>query len=131
MPLSSGYIPVCVLNSLSRQPGGHANVDTGVGTIETHLIERVFIGASIFAPCPICVNDPTPADGVRGGVCVGGDNDTQDCDAQAYTATFPSPTGALYSLDCMPPANTDISEGGLKIDIPLATGHLALPAPLP
>ncbi len=131
MPLSSSGVPVCVLNTLASQPGGHANVDAGSGTIQLHLAEKIFTGITGFQPCPVCVNDTTPADGMRNGVCVGGANDTQSCDAQAYNSTFPPPTGALYSLDCFPLANADISAGGLRLEIALTTGHTELAAEVP
>ncbi|HEY2772420.1 MAG TPA: hypothetical protein VGK20_00075 [Candidatus Binatia bacterium] len=130
-PQSAGNIPVCVLNQLSAQPSGHGNVDTGDGLIELPLNEKVFLGSSLFAPCPVCINDPTPADGVRGGVCVGGHNDGQSCDAQAFNSSFPPPTGALYSLDCFPDSNADISNGGLNIKIPLDTGNQQMAFDLP
>jgi hypothetical protein len=131
MPLSSGNIPVCVLNTLSGQPGGLANVDQGSGTIELHLAEKIFLGASLLQPCPLCVNDTTPADGQRNGVCVGGLNHEQSCDAQAYNSTFPPPTGALLSLDCFPHPDANISGDGLLLSIDLTTGSSQLAAGLP
>lgn len=131
MPLSGGGTPVCVLNTLSGQPGGEVNVDEGSGTIELHLAEKIFLGESLFRPCPICVNDTTPADGMRNGACIGGINNGATCDAQAYNSTFPPPTGALYSLDCFPDPDGDISGPGLKLEIPLTTGRTELSADLP
>jgi hypothetical protein len=131
MPLSSGNAPVCVLNALSAQPGGEANVDTGVGTIELPLSEKIFLGLSLLQPCPVCVNDTHPGDGVRDGACVGGLNNGATCDAQAYNATFPPPTGALYSLDCFPDPGTNISGGGLPLQINLTTGTTSLSADIP
>lgn len=131
LPLSSGNTPTCVLNTLSAHPGGEANVDEGSGTIELHLAEKIFLGLSLSQPCPVCLNDTTPADGVRDGVCVGGLNDTQSCDAQAYNADFPPPTGALYSLDCFPLPDANITGPGLAIEIGLTTGSSQLDANLP
>ncbi len=131
MPLSSGNTPVCVLNGLAAQPTGTGNVDTGSGFIHLQLSEKIFLGASLLSPCPLCLNDPTPADGVRGGVCEGGRNDTMGCDAQAYNSTFPPPTGGLYSLDCFPLAGADISQGGLPLTIDLTTGQTQLDAVVP
>jgi hypothetical protein len=131
MPVSAGSIPLCVLNTLSGQPGGEANVDDGSGTVDLHLAEKIHLGASRFAPCPICMGDPTPADGVRGGTCVGGQNDTDTCDAQAYNATFPPPTGGFYSLDCFPLEGANVTGQGLRIETELTTGHTELHANLP
>jgi hypothetical protein len=131
MPVSAGSVPVCVLNTLAGQPEGEANVDDGSGNVVLHLAERIHLGASRFAPCPICLNDPTPADGMRGGTCVGGRNDTETCDAQAYNASFPPPTGAFYSLDCFPGDDTNVTGNGLRIETVLTTGHSELHANVP
>lgn len=131
MPLSAGNTPVCVLNTIASQPGGLVNVDQGSGTIELHLGEKVFLGLSLLQPCPVCMNDTKAADGVRDGVCVGGLNDTESCDAQAYNSTFPPPTGALLSLDCFPDPNSNISGNGLPLSIDLSTGHGELKAEVP
>lgn len=131
LPQSAGNTPVCILNTLSDQPEGEANVDEGSGTIVLHLAEKVFSGLSALQPCPVCVDDTTPADGMRDGVCVGGLNDTQSCDAQAYNSTFPPPTGALYSLDCFPLPETNITGNGLLIETALTTGRDELHAEMP
>ncbi|MFN2425051.1 MAG: hypothetical protein ABR587_01245 [Candidatus Binatia bacterium] len=131
LPLNSANVPVCVLNTLAGQPDGMANVDQGSGTIGLHLREKVFSGLSNLQPCPICINDTTPADGMRDGVCVGGLNDTESCDAQAGNTTFPPPTGALYSLDCFPLPEANIAGPGLSIEIDLTTGRDELHAKIP
>lgn len=131
LPLSSGNTPVCVLNTLASQPDGDVNVDEGSGFINLHLAEKVYLGISNLQPCPLCVDDPTAADGQRGGTCVGGANDGQTCDAQAYNATFPPPTGALYSLDCFPLEDANITGAGLRIETRLTTGRDELHANVP
>ena len=131
MPLSSGNTPVCVLNALAAEPTGTGNVDTGSGTINLPLNEIIYLGDSLLSPCPLCLNDPTPADHVRGGICAGGENNGESCDAQAYNSTFPPPTGGLYSLDCFPLAGADISDGGLPLNIVLTTGETTLESDLP
>jgi hypothetical protein len=131
MPVSAGSTPVCVLNTLAGQPSGQANVDNGSGSVVLHLAEKIYLGTSRFTPCPVCINDPTPADGVRGGTCVGGRNNTESCDAQAFNATFPPPTGALYSLDCFPGDDTNVTGDGLQIETVLTTGRTELHANLP
>lgn len=131
LPVSAGNTPTCVLNSLASQPSGEVDVDRGAGTIQIHFAEKVFLGLSLTQPCPLCVNDTTPADGVRDGSCAGGLNNGQDCDAQAYNSTFPPPTGALYSLDCFPVAGANITGPGLSIPIDLTTGRSELHAEVP
>lgn len=131
LPLSSGNTPVCILNTLASHPDGDVNVDEGSGFLNLHLAEKVYLGISTLQPCPLCVDDPTPADGQRGGTCVGGANDGQTCDAQAYNATFPPPTGALYSLDCFPLAAANITGPGLRLETRLTTGRDELHANVP
>jgi hypothetical protein len=131
MPVTAGSTPVCVLNTLAGQPSGEANVDDGTGAVNLHLAEKVYLSTSRLTPCPLCINDPTPADGVRGGTCVGGRNDTETCDAQAFNATFPPPTGALYSLDCFPGEDSNVTGRGLQIETVLTTGRTELHANLP
>ncbi|HEY2774781.1 MAG TPA: DUF4215 domain-containing protein [Candidatus Binatia bacterium] len=160
-PLSSGGTPACVLNRFASNVSGTANVDEGSGTIVAHLKTRVFLGLSTTDPCPTCGGkcsndatkfcdfdtdcvspgkcnlDPVLNDGVRGGFCIGGDNDKQPCDATAFNSSFPAiPVSegggsGLYSLDCSPPSGLNVSGDGLAINLVQTTGTSSLPANLP
>jgi hypothetical protein len=121
-PLSSGNSPTCLLNQLREDLSGTIDVDQGAGEINIPLNEIVHLGMSLFQPCPVCENDPNPANGVREGVCNGGLNDGESCDAQTFNSTFPAPGGGFYSLDCFPDPGLNISGQGLKVNLPLTTG---------
>jgi hypothetical protein len=131
VPLSAGNVPTCLLNAVPSDIGGTVNVDTGSGSIEIPLLERVFLGINLLQPCPVCENDPVPADGQRGGTCKGGLQDGQSCDAQSANTTFPAPGGGRHSLDCFPDPNISITPSGLSVPMVLGTGTESLPATVP
>ena len=117
-----------MVNRFAQDISGTANVDTGEGTVETHLRSVVYLGRELVTPCPYCTGDPVPGDGVRGGVCVFGENDGESCDSAAVNFTFPAPGGDGHSLDCFPSADKNVSGSGLRIDITQTTGTVSLPA---
>jgi hypothetical protein len=131
VPLSAGNVPTCLVNAVPSDIGGTVNVDTGSGSIEIPLLERVYLGLSLLQPCPICENDPVPADGQRGGICKGGQQDGQTCDAQSANTTFPAPGGARHSLDCFPDPDISITPSGLSVPMVLGTGSESIPAAVP
>ncbi len=127
-PRSEGSTPRCVVNRLSQSPSGTWNVDTGAGALDLPQRRRVYLGETIFQPCPTCVGDLVAGDGSRDGTCDLGENAGQNCDAQATDATFPAPGGGAYSLDCFPSAGKNVSGTGLAMDLSLTTGSLSLSA---
>jgi hypothetical protein len=128
VPLSAGNVPTCLVNTVISDIGGTVNVDSGSGSIEIPLMERVYLGINLLQPCPICENDAVPADGQRGGTCKGGLQDGQTCDAQSANTTFPAPGGARHSLDCFPDPNISITPSGLRVPMVLDTGTTSLSA---
>ena len=126
LPLSAGNTPVCVVNRLARDISGTVDVDLGRAEVELSLRSRVFLGASVIQPCAYCSGDPTAGDGLRQGLCVGGDNDGQSCDGGADNSSFPAPGGGFHSLDCMPTAGKNVSGEGLRIDLTHTTGSSEL-----
>lgn len=131
VPLSAGNVPTCLLNTVEDDIGGTVNVDAGTGSIAIPLLERVYLGISLLQPCPICENDPVPADGRRGGTCKGGLQDGQTCDAQSANTTFPAPGGARHSLDCFPDPDISITPSGLSVPMVLSTGTTSIAASVP
>jgi cysteine-rich repeat protein len=122
LPLSSKGTPACVLNRFAQDVSGTANVDRGAGEVTANLRSVVFLGESITVPCPYCVGDTTPRDGVREGVCVLGENSGDACDVDAVNTTFPSPSGEGHSLDCFPASGKNVSGTGLRIGLRQTTG---------
>ena len=125
LPITSGAVPVCVINRYTQSLTGTANIANsgphpGEGSAIVHLEAGVFNGLAVDEPCPRCVNDPTPRDGVRGGTCNGGARDGQPCDVQGDNTLF-----GPMSLDCQP--NFAATIGNLQIAFnTLTTGTTTL-----
>lgn len=154
-PLASGGTPACVVNRFSENISGTANVDQGSGFITAKLKTRVYLGIAVANPCPTCGGkcsndstivcnrnddcdggtcnlDPVAEDGIRGGVCIGGDFDGESCDAGGRNTSLPAfpeaPNGADYSLDCLPANGINISGTGLSINLSQTSGSTSLSA---
>ena len=119
LPLSAGSVPVCVVNEIAGALSGTANFETGETGTTITLASHVFTGVQNDQPCPTCVGDATPNDGVRGGTCQGAGTPRAGlaCDANG---TSPVPAFGRTSLDCPPAANGNIAN--LTIDIATSTG---------
>ncbi len=122
LPLSAGNTPACVVNRLADDISGTVNVDLGQAALDLSLRSLVYLGEGVNEPCPSCSGDATAGDGLRGGLCVGGDNAGQSCDAGATNTSYPAPGGGAHSLDCMPEASGNVSGDGLRIQFEPATG---------
>jgi len=116
LPLSSGGVATCVLNTFREGVTGTYNCDSGCGESTVLLTSAVFLSQDIARPCPQCVGDPTFNDGVKGGTCdEQGAAPGAPCDVGGTSALF-GPT----SNDCLP-RGTAIAN--LPIDLsPLSTG---------
>lgn len=153
-PLNSGGTPACIVNRFAENVSGTANVDLGAGEISATLRTRVYLGPESGKPCPTCGGrctnnnalctrdmdctggatcavDPTADDGVRGGFCVGGQNNGMSCDVTGVNSAFPAfpegPNGGGYSLDCLPDlAGTNLTGQGLLIKLTQTTGTQSL-----
>ncbi len=125
LPISAGAIPVCVLNRLTGPVTGTANISdsgphAGEGAVQLQLVAAVHNGEAVEQPCPVCLNDPTPRDGVKGGTCKDGVRNGQPCDVGGTNEFF----GAL-SIDCQPSSAKNI--GNLSIGFkPATTGETQL-----
>jgi hypothetical protein len=108
LPLSSGGVPICVVNEVAGTTNGTLNISTGDLVYDYALTSRVYAGLDVAQPCPRCDGDPTFDDDVKGGTCTGGSNDTNPCDADGLSGSF----GAT-SFDCPPSPGTSI--GNLPI----------------
>jgi hypothetical protein len=130
LAISSGAVPVCVVNRYQGPVVGTANMaesgpHAGEGAALLRLASGVYSGIAVEQPCPTCDNDPTPGDGVRGGTCNGGARDGLACDVGGTSRLF----GEL-SLACLP--NSTAAIGNLQIKFNKATtGTTSLAANLP
>src|SRR6185295_18094646 len=116
LPLSAGAVSTCVENHFTGSFTGTANIETGDSTSSPSLISRVFGGATNPHPCPQCIGDGTPNDGVRGGTCSGGTDNGASCDVNGSS---PNENFGATSLDCRP--NTSVL-ATLPIDLTNTTG---------
>ncbi len=126
LPLSAGGISTCVLNTFREAVTGTYNCDSGCSESSAKLLSRVFLVQEASKPCPPCVGDPTPNDGVKGGTCDGGTTPGAACDVGGISDLFDA-AGQDFgktSNDCIP---TGSSVGELNIDLnPLSTGTVSI-----
>jgi hypothetical protein len=131
LPLSSGGVSSCVINEFREAITGTYNCESGCGESAVKLRSRVFLVLDQNKPCPPCVGDPTPNDGVKGGTCDGGKTPGAACDVGGISDLFQDAGGAppdagRTSNDCQP---TGSPVGILSIDLnPLTTGTVTVNA---
>lgn len=125
LPLSSGGVSSCVINTFREAITGSYNCGTGCGESSVKLISSVFLVLDQDKPCPPCVGDPTANDGLKEGTCDGGKTPGAPCDVGGISDLFQNAGGAppdagRTSNDCQPSGS---SVGELNIDLnPLTTG---------
>lgn len=108
LPLSSGGVPICVVNEVVGVTNGTLELTTGDLTYDYSLNSRVYTGLAVSQPCPRCDGDVTFDDDVKDGTCNGGLNAGDACDADGQSGSF----GAT-SFDCLP--NDAANIGNLSI----------------
>jgi hypothetical protein len=127
LPISAANNPTCSVNTLSADVTGTVNPDTGGAELNVSLLTLVYLGVGIPRPCPVCVGDTTPFDGILDGTCEGGQNGGLPCDVDGFDATFaPQADGLGLSLDCRPNLGQNVSGAGLVIPLEFTTGHTEL-----
>src|SRR6185369_46410 len=55
LPLAAGGVSTCVINQITGNITGTANIETGESTSTTHLTSNVFTSPVQEEPCPACV----------------------------------------------------------------------------
>ena len=108
LPLSSGGVPVCVVNGLVGTTHGTLDLVTGELHIDYDLTSLVHTGLTVDHPCPTCDGDPGLDDGLPGGTCNGGASPGAPCDADGVSPLF-----GRTSFDCFPAPASNI--GALPI----------------
>jgi hypothetical protein len=96
-PLAAGGISTCVESRFNGPFTGTLNAETGTSESVPHLVSRVFNGVTVEHPCPRCVGDVTPNDGVRNGTCDAGTDVNLPCDVNGSS---PAEVFGSTSLDC-------------------------------
>ncbi len=125
LPLSSGAVSVCVINRYTSSVTGTVNIantgpHAGEGEATIRLESSVHNGLTVDQPCPMCTNDPTPEDGVKGGTCSSGPKQGQPCDISGTNHFF----GAM-SFDCLPTHAANIGKLAIRFN-PATTGTTSL-----
>ena len=116
LPLSSGAVPVCVVNRATGPVSGTTNVadtgpNAGSGAAHIELEATVHTGIAVDMPCPTCEGDLTPGDGMRDGTCVGGAFDGEPCDVAGTSPFF-----GTMSFQCLPPTGGNIGTLAITFD---------------
>lgn len=132
LPLSSANSPVCSLLRIDQDITGAANPDTGDTDFTVNMLSKVHLGIGQTQPCPLCIGDTIPLDGVKSGTCdYGTESDShagQPCDVMGFQGTFANDDEGLgLSLDCPPSPGKNISGAGLIINLDFTTGSTSLP----
>jgi len=121
LPLTAGGVSTCVINTFREGVTGTYNCTTGCSESVVRISSQVFQKSDPEKPCPVCVGDDVPNDGVKNGTC-SEDSKTKGapCDINGISETGLGST----SNDCMP-TGSDI--GVLAIDlVPFTTGTATL-----
>ncbi len=111
LPLSSGGVPICVVNQVNGVTNGTFNLVTGDLDYDYSLISHVYSGITVDQPCPRCDGDVTFDDGVKNGTCTGGPQNGSSCDADGQSASF-----GFTSFDCMPDSGSSIGNLAIVFD---------------
>src|SRR5262249_23777734 len=98
-PLSygAGGITVCVTRRWNGSISGTFDQATGTSAGNAAALWEVYNGITIATPCPRCVGDAFPNDGVSDGSCSSGLRNGLACDGNGRS---PEPTFGVTSLDC-------------------------------
>ncbi len=100
-PVTGGGNPICLTQQVNGTISGALDPTTGVVARSMDVRTRIYFGTTVDSPCPRCIGDATPNNGLRNGTCSGGQRSGFTCDANG---TSPFPTMGTTSLDC-PPSN--------------------------
>jgi len=122
LPIATGGVPVCVVNTFKEPVTGTYNLKTGCGASFVRLTSSVHTSQSVFQPCPLCVGDPVPNDGVKGGTCNDGPNKDEPCDVHGSNVEF----GTL-SKDCIPNPGANVGDLDIVMN-PLGSGSFTVTA---
>jgi hypothetical protein len=116
LPLSAAGTPTCVINEITAELVGVANLETGASLTDVSNRATVFTGIAQNKPCPTCV----------AGVCSGGQRNGLACTVDGASEVFGN-----TSYDCPPTVLSNISGAGLKIDLSLTSANDSLGFNLP
>ena len=103
--VSTGGVGTCVANQIVGLVTGTVGAETGEVALTGAFIREVYTGQVADSPCPRCIGDPTPNDGIRSGTCDAGPRNGQSCDVHG---SLPNPYYGDTSFDCPPESSAHI-----------------------
>jgi hypothetical protein len=113
-PIWAGGLSTCVTNEIASAVTGTVDIAAGEVALTGVLNRSVYWLLTVDQPCPRCVGDPTPNDGVRGGTCstyagyMGYSHEGRPCDVHGSSH---NPYGGSTSFDCPPDLRYDLGSG--------------------
>lgn len=118
LALAAGGVATCVTNVIATELVGTADAGTGESNTLVKNTAKVHLGISQVKPCPTCTGLTIGA----GGTCSGGQRNGLACTTDAINAAFGN-----VSYDCPPTTAANVTGAGLKIDLNLTDGAVAMP----
>jgi hypothetical protein len=117
IPFTAAGLSMCVVTRLRAPISGTFNCEFGCNDVAVDLGTAVYLQQAA-PPCPACLGDPTPRDGVKGGTCNGGTSAGSPCDLEG------APTLGSTSRDCLP-SGSSVGEPDVQLALTTATATLA------
>jgi hypothetical protein len=111
--VAASFIGLCVTSRWNGSIAGTFDEATGASAGTASVLATVYNGFTVSRPCPTCVGDAFPNDGVQGGTCSGGARNGQPCDGNGIS---PEPSFGVTSLDCPSTPGGLITTVGLAVD---------------
>lgn len=99
-PASTGGVGSCYTNEITAPVTGTVD-ESGAMSVTVTYTGRIYQAVTSQTPCPVCVGDPAPNNGIQSGVCSGGARSGLPCDANAVAPPPYEDFGAT-SFDCPP-----------------------------
>lgn len=113
-PFSATGIGACTVNRFAGPIAGTLTLSTGHVSLSSRIASQVYSPIHHDNPCPRCVGDGAPNDGVTDGTCAGGARTGLACDANG--AVPGRPDFGQTSLDCPPIPNSLLADQTIVLD---------------
>lgn len=117
IPFTAAGLPMCVVSRLRAPISGTFDCELGCSNATVDIGTAVYLKGEN-PPCPACLGDPTPRDGVKGGTCSAGPAVGAPCDLEG------TPNLGSTSRDCLP-TGPSVGEPSVFLNLTTATATLA------
>ena len=126
LAVNAAGVPACVPIAITGDYLGATDVGSGAWDNPLQVAAVIHLGEQLLQPCPACLGDPTPRDGLLEGTCQGGVRASLPCDSGGSHPTFGD-----VSIDCLPVSLKNISGAGLLLNFQLLSDDQEMPFNLP